>query len=261
MLQLTILVVGLCTGHAGKTTLTRSILRCLKEMGIKPCAFKPKAANNLWYDFDVVYESLSRGRLYGMDAKLLREESDTSIREEMINPVHRLWNEGEQPDYILDRIFVDNKTILISKSLMKINRMVEGLFDLLYDKADQIIETTNKDTTTKLFKYYERGIKNSFTEISKNRDVVVVESYSDIALPWEELKPDIVLGIKPWEISVYDAEKYMMAFDILYGKEISTERVAALLEPVKRIRILPQPSAQVVDYMKEKVRPILREYI
>ncbi|KAA0005716.1 MAG: hypothetical protein FE042_06940 [Thermoplasmata archaeon] len=94
----------------------------------------------------MVYESLSRGRLYGMDAKLLREESDTNIREEMINPVHRLWNEGEQPDYILDRIFVDNKTILISKNLMKINRMMEGLFDLLYDKADQIIETTNKDT-------------------------------------------------------------------------------------------------------------------
>jgi len=90
---------------------------------------------------------------------------------------------------------------------------------------------------------------------------VVVESYSDVALPWEELKPDIVLGIKPWEISVYNAEKYMMAFDILHGKEISTEKVTALLEPVKRIRILPQPSAQVVDYMKERIRPILREYI
>ena len=53
----------------------------------------------------------------------------------------------------------------------------------------------------------------------------------------------------------------MMAFDILHGKEISTEKVTALLEPVKRIRILPQPSAQVVDYMKERIRPILREYI
>ncbi len=261
MLQLTILVVGLTTEHAGKTTLTRSIIRCLRENGIKPCAFKPKAANNLWYDFDVVYESLSRGRLYGMDAKLLREESNTFLREEMINPVHRLWNENENPDYILDRIFVDNKTIIISKSLTKVNKMMKGLFDLLYDRADQIIETTKGDSTINPFKYYERGIKQSFTEISKNHDVVVVESYSDVALPWEELQPDLVLGIKPWEITVYDGERYRMAFDILHGKEISTQRVTALLKPVKRTRILPQPSAQVVDYMKERIHPILREYI
>ncbi|KAA0005914.1 MAG: hypothetical protein FE042_06590 [Thermoplasmata archaeon] len=261
MLRLTILVVGLCAEHAGKTTLTRSILRCLREIGMRPCAFKPKAANNLWYDFDVVYESLSKGRLYGLDAKLLREESHTPLREEVINPVHRLWNEGEQPEYILDRIFADGKTILILKNLTEINRMVKGLFDLLCAKADQIIETTDEDLTTKLLRYYERGIKNSFTEISKNHDVVVVESYSDVALPWEKLKPDIVFGVKPWEISIYDAEKYVMAVDILHGGEISTQRVTALLEPTKRIKILPQPSAQVVDYMKERARPILEEYV
>lgn len=85
------LIVGLKELEAGKTTVARALLLCLREEGIKACGFKPKAGNTLWYDYDTVYEALSRGRLYGKDSKLLREASDTNLPEELISPIHRLW--------------------------------------------------------------------------------------------------------------------------------------------------------------------------
>lgn len=85
------LIVGLKGVDAGKTTVALALLSCLQEMGMMACGFKPKAGNTLWYDYDVVYEALRQGRLYGKNSKLLQEVSSIDLPEELISPIHRLW--------------------------------------------------------------------------------------------------------------------------------------------------------------------------
>lgn len=107
------LIVGLKEVDAGKTTVARALLLCLRERGITACGFKPKAGNTLWYDYEVVHEALSQGRLYGKDAKLLRMASGINIPEEIISPIHRLWvtpphhlkqDLATLPYFIVDRV-------------------------------------------------------------------------------------------------------------------------------------------------------------
>lgn len=71
------------------------------------------ACNSIWYDYDVVYEALSEGRLYEKDSKLLKKASGTDLSEEVISPVHRLWavppqsvktKLSEVPQFITDRV-------------------------------------------------------------------------------------------------------------------------------------------------------------
>ncbi|KAF5431541.1 putative P-loop ATPase/GTPase [Candidatus Methanophagaceae archaeon] len=93
-----ILIVGLKGQDAGKTTFALALLAYLREKGHNACAFKPRAGNNVWYDFDVVHDALSQGRLYGKDATRLKAASafsaaDDPLSEECINPIHRLWME------------------------------------------------------------------------------------------------------------------------------------------------------------------------
>ncbi|MFQ6085985.1 MAG: hypothetical protein ACE5OY_06965 [Candidatus Bathyarchaeia archaeon] len=85
------LIVGLQKSEAGKTTVARALLYTLRERGLDACGFKPKASNTIWYDYEVVHEALSQGRLYGSDSKLLKKASGTDLPEEVISPIHRLW--------------------------------------------------------------------------------------------------------------------------------------------------------------------------
>lgn len=42
---------------------------------------------------EIVYDSLSQGRLYGKDIKALKDSSKTSLPEGIINPIHGLLNQ------------------------------------------------------------------------------------------------------------------------------------------------------------------------
>ena len=85
------LIVGLKELNAGKTTIAQALLLYLRDRGMKACGFKPKAVNTLRYDYDIIHDALSQGRLYGKDSKLLKEVSGTHPPEELVSSIHRLW--------------------------------------------------------------------------------------------------------------------------------------------------------------------------
>jgi predicted P-loop ATPase/GTPase len=278
-----VLVVGLKGVDSGKTTLSRALLSHLRSEGLDVCGFKPMAGNNIWYDYDVVSMALSQGRLFGRDAGLLKEESTGDVPEELINPVHRLWSEPSLidaatgvPTFIIDRItfwpegedgdeegYGDERSVLVENANVHLNGE-KKLLRKLYPKAADVYRVEDANDLNDLVKdHYGRAIGSAYRKIAREHDALVIEGYSDAALPAGDVCDlDLVVGVEPWQISVYDPDRYLDAVRLstpTYSREISTSRVMELLSPKRVIEYQPSQPDERVDRLKEMMPEVLEE--
>lgn len=272
-----ILVVGLSKTDAGKTTVAQAALHVLRDLGEKPCGFKPKAGNNVWYDFDVVSESLTEGRLYGKDAKLLRQASQTDLNEETITPVHRLWAEPpgefrnratELPFFILDRVTISGeqpKTVVSVNKTLPFEHGAETLLEQLYVNAEEVLPIFSpKDLRIFEHRFFGQAIALAHRTITKRYDSLVYESYADIALPWLGITDlDIVLGVEPGRIIAYDPPKWLEACglsrEIRQDMEISTASILPLMKPLTSQRVPPAMHDNVQQVLEPRVHALLTQ--
>ncbi len=279
--RLKVLIAGLKEKDAGKTSLALALLAYLREKGFNACGFKPKAGNSVWYDYDIVHEALSQGKLYGKDAKLLKAASafgsmaDTAMEEEFINPIHRLWAEPplvatitQIPYFILDRVTLWFKEgvrnfVVENESLPVEYRCNDADFENLRAKAFGIYRVRDLNMLNVLTEeYYDLAIELAYKRMVEQHEYVIIESYSDIALPWKGLKDlDAVFGVKPGHISVYDPDKYLTAVQLsasTYSKEeLATSRIVDLVKPIKEVRVPPFRTEEMVQRLKEKIQGLL----
>jgi len=284
-----VLIVGLKEKDAGKTGLALALLAYLREKGFNTCGFKPRAGNSVWYDYDVVHEALSQGRLYGKDAKLLRaasaygsvagtgaEVANANLVEEFINPFHRLWTEpplidpiSQIPYFILDRVTLWFKEevknlVVVNEALPVEHRCDDKLFRKLRARASSIYHVRDLNTLNKLTEeYYDLAVELAYKKMVEQHDCVVIESYSDIALPWKGLNDlDVVFGVKPGQISVYEPKKYSTAVQLSAStysqEELATSKIVELIRPIKEVRVPPFRSEEIVQELKKKIPLLLR---
>ncbi len=265
-----VLVIGLRESDAGKTTLARGLIDFMQQKGVDVCGFKPRAANSIWYDYQVVYEALSQGRLYGKDAKLLKKASGTSLSEEVISPVHRLWAVAPQsirtelsevPHFIVDRITLfDDQTrdIAILNDTLPFEYGREELVENLFEKVTSVYHVSDLEELKRISNYghYEAAIRSAYRRITREHGAVVFESYSDIALPWQGIENlDIVLAVEPGYIYIYDPDKYLSAAELSTNirNELKAEGVCRLLKPMKTVRVPPFRPGQMVNRLQDKI--------
>ena len=288
-----VLVVGLKGVDSGKTTFSRALLSHLRGEGLDVCGFKPMAGNNIWYDYDVVSRALSEGRLYGRDAGLLKEESTGDVPEELINPVHRLWSEPSQidpatgvPTFIMDRItfwpegesedgdegghkderedgYGGERSILVENANVHLNGE-KKLFRKLYPRAANVCRIEDAEGLNSLVEaHYGRAIGSARRKIAAEHDALVIEGYSDAALPCGDVTTlDLVVGVEPWQISVYDPDRYLNAVRLstpTYSREVSTSKVMELLSPERVVEYRPSNPEERVDRLKEIMPMVLGE--
>ncbi len=283
--RLQILIVGLKEKDAGKTSLALALLAYLKEKGFNACGFKPRAGNSVWYDYDVVQGALSHGRLYGKDAKLLKSASASrsvagaaNLVEEFINPIHRLWAEpplidpiSQIPFFILDRVTLwlkeGARNLVVENNALPVEcRCNDALFENLRTKASSIYHVRDLNTLNTLTeKYYDLAVELVYKKMNKQYDCVVIESYSDVALPWKGLRDlNAVIGVKPGQISVYDPEKYLAAVQLSAStysqEELTTSRILELVKPIKVVKVPPFRSEEIVQELKEKIHLLIKPF-
>ena len=267
------LIVGLKELDAGKTTVARALLLSLRERGTTACGFKPKASNTLWYDYDIVHEALSQGRLYGKDSKLLREASGTNLLEELINPIHRLWATPPHnlkrylttlPYFIADRLTLwseEPKEMVVVNDTLPFRHGRKRLVAKLYKPETEVLHVrTMRELNQIVDTYYDEAIKLAHRRIAAEHDTLVYESYADIALPWRDIRElDMVLAVHPGYIQAYDPDKYLSALDLSTNllREERTENVVNLLKPIKTIKVPPCKSGEITKRVKGKLRLFL----
>jgi len=275
-----VLVAGLKEQDAGKTTLALALLAYLREQGFNACGFKPRAGNSVWYDYDVVHKALSQGRLYGKDAARLKAASESgsasgSVMEEFINPIHRLWAEPSRVDpisqipyFIVDRITLwfeegVQNLVIENEALPAEYKCNDAIFRILRAKASRVYHARDLNTLNKLTgDYYDLAVELAYKKMIEQYDYVVIESYSDIALPWKGLNDlDAVIGIRPGLISVFDPKKYLTAVQLAAStysqEELATSKIIELLKPIKEVKVTPFRAEEIMQGLKEKIHLLL----
>jgi len=270
-----ILCVGLRDYKSGKTTLALALMRLYKEKGIQVCGFKPKSGNNLWYHWKSVKDAIMKGTLYGRDAKKLYEEMELEKVQDvpvtLINPVHRLWmpnmNEisfGGLPHFILDRITIEDQQIIA------INNHAECPIDKKYFQnllsKSEIIRINNREDLQELTGLYEKADKIAETQLTKQFNTIICESYADIGLPWNDIEDiDYVFTIKPFFLEIYEGERYIQSSKVISTLSIE-QKTEDIIEPIKPLREIKIPpfANNIVENLKslldQQIQDILKDY-
>ncbi|MFC5366569.1 ATPase [Salinirubrum litoreum] len=251
-----LLVAGGDRVDAGKTTFSVGLLAHLAEVDHAPVGFKPRAGNDYWFDHDDVQAATGDGRLYGKDATRLAAASAGDVRPEAINPVHRLWRPTPGRQGLLgesDRTFlVDRVTGGGSETDLDTQFVVNGEAESDGDLPDLVKNTLPLADATRVSSIPE------FNDLMADRylpafervadriratDTAVVESYSDIALPLDDVGFDAVAVVEPTRCRVYAADRYLKACEVARGSARDgqlEERVGAvveMLDPLARVEL------------------------
>lgn len=199
-----VLVAGSRQVDAGKTTFTRGLIASTGAP-----AYKPRAANNRWYDYDAYRQALDAGVLYGKDARLLAAAHGSTVAPETINPIHRLWQPipdptggiHEQPyrQFMLDRVgdtYVRNANAELPAEL-------EAALPLAATETVGSLREMNDTVERRYLPTIERW------ENRVNDDpVAIVESYGDIAMPVQAVEFDIVAAVEPGRVRFFEGRRY-----------------------------------------------------
>lgn len=239
-----VLVNGL-RESAGKTTTTLGLYENLSQ-DRDVNLFKPLAGNDYWYDHDLVLESLEKGTIYGRDAKELSKQTNHSPL--TVNPFHRLWcppqvlgkKTTQNRYHILDRAKINDEQIIIENKDIERPKKIEEKINpkkrLSYSNMSELNDFIEEN--------YLSSIKSAANHLM-DCDLLLVESYSQVAIPSNIGNIDAVVTVEPGKAYITRGSRYMDAENMQKGiyqemgiNETNTRRVLEILNP-EEIQIKP----------------------
>jgi predicted P-loop ATPase/GTPase len=236
-----LLVSGVDRVDAGKTTFSVGLCHEISATG-----FKPRAGNDYWFDHDDYRRAIEDGRLYGKDAARLAAVSPGDPTPESLNPVHRLWTPVPGPrkgllgqagrEVLLDRVgSATDPTFVVNAEADLPDSLTEAL------SLDGVERVRTVPEFNDAMAEYHRPATAALGERIGAADRAVVESYGDIAVPFEGFVPDAVAVVEPRRARVFDGERYANAREVAGG----SAREGRLEEKVIDVLDLLEPRAGV----------------
>lgn len=262
-----ILCVGLKEVDSGKTSLALALMRHLKEKNQAVSGFKPRAGNNLWYDWAIVKESLAEGSLYGHDARMLHETSSHEVTIQVTNPAHRLWLPSYReftkgiPNFLLDRLTTEEGTLVVKNEQVDVP-ISSSYFEPLLEEAE-VFHISSRDDLRKVTSLYNQADAWAHSILTEQFDNIIYESYADIGVPWQGISSiDYVFAITPFRIYVFKGDRYLRAFEVIssFPEEEKTARIIENIEPIKTINV-PPFAEDVVLQLKRHISPYLEDLL
>lgn len=243
-----LLVAGGDQVDAGKTTFAGGLLAHLDgATEATPHGFKPRAANDYWFDHDDVLAALAEQRLYGKDARRLANAEGGDRQPETLNPLHRLWKPTPGRTGVLGAA---DRTFLLDRL-----RTAEGVEFILNADAEMpapvrealaLSEATEVESITEFNKLMTERYLPAFERLAagvREPPVSVVESYGDIALPLEDVEFDAVAVVDPGRVQVFDGRRWLRSCAVASGSpqegqlEERTDDVIELTDPITRVSL------------------------
>ncbi len=245
----TILVAGSRNVDAGKTTFSVGLLNELDGIGIKP-----RAGNDYWYDYDRVSGAASAGTLVGKDAKRLARASIGDLQPTAMNPLHRLWRPletgtgaifgRERSEFMVDRVADD---YVVNAGVDMPQELRRG-FDL-----DGALRVESLPEMNEVMQERHRPALDRVRPLLETDQPVVIESYSDVARPLQDVAVDAVAVVGPGHLAVYDGDRYCRAAEVASGNadmgrlEERVGDVVDLIRPVATADLPPLRSDRRTD--------------
>lgn len=264
-----ILIVGAHSFDSGKTRLSINLGKHLKESGQSVGYFKPISGHNYWYNYEHTKRCLDSGKLVSKDASRIKEELSIENDVYLMNPIHSLFVParierplqnihsslglaGASSVLVMQRFSRPvgsefDTTMLIADSLVEEEIVMIGLDEVgKLSHNSSILSADNLETFQEFEQQqFESIVSETFGEIEKLADTVIIESFNDSAWPWEKLvEVDHVLVVTPGHIFRYDPERFRKATFLYHRgslpvREVSFRRMSDLLKPTHHVEIRP----------------------
>lgn len=218
-----VLVVGLRHG-AGKTTVARGLTDFLDAS-----PFKPMAANHLWSDWSTLSGPLPE-RLHGRDASMLADVSGDDVYR--VNSVHRVWvprpeERGGGDAFGLDRVSRGGEQVAV------VNRSVglRGDLERFVEGCDEVVRVDGLGDGV-FADLHPAAVREAHSALEGD---VVVESYTDVAIPLIDASPDLVLAVEPFRLHAFEADGFVEACGFLRGRYGDTGRMEVRTRDVAEV--------------------------
>ena len=264
-----VLLVGMNSFDSGKTELAKSLVSSFHRSGRTVEYFKPLSGHNWWYHYEHSKTCLDWGMLVSKDAWDVMTCYPPKVRIEIANPIHSLFVplrlekplqnltntlglSGASSVLTMERFSrptssgIDT-TVLVAQNLVEEERLLIGLKEVgMLTKGASVLPVNSLEEVQDFeSQNFESHINDSFAEVEKSADVVVIEGFNDAAWPWEGLEMvDSVLLVSPGHVFTYDPERfrkaaYLMNRGNLPIREVTFGRISDLLKPLNRLEIRP----------------------
>jgi predicted P-loop ATPase/GTPase len=234
-----ILVVGLQTHDAGKTTLCKALIHGFKKAGVNLVSFKPHSGISYWSQFQTFHDSLVRGTLLSSDIIELEEAARSSLPLELLNPVNRLsspiLDRGMSEEKLAFRELVAQRfthndggncrSIYYLNGTINMRRMraVRDLLLVIKKNAEKLILIR---TFQQLVKAYVDNFEKATLSCYRGlRDKpLIVESFNDAAFPFASAEDcGVVLCASSSIVLRFKAERYFKAIRLLAQQKPKTQ--------------------------------------
>jgi len=282
-----VLIVGYLEIESGKTTLAASLITALRREGFDSVGFKPIGATDVWFKPWVVEESRRRKLLVTYDSLVLERASRGNPPAHIINPVGGLlapidpskldWREGFV-DVILDqphrRLSLLRVTSCPPRGVAVFHVLNQSIMPRVTQSIAQSISelslALNPPPTPTTLRDVESFMDNDAAIVAdtclerlEEREVVVIESNSDIAAPtYKSLESKLVIAVAPSIAALVDGDRYAKAVHLrsIAGKpwSVRVKEVLALTR-AKTVIELPPKSEPMEGYTADELEAIVEE--
>ncbi len=272
-----VLLVGMNSFDSGKTHVAIRLSKLLAEEGQSVEYFKPLSGHNYWYNHEHTKTCLQNGVLASKDAIAVREVLSPKSPIEIANPVHNLFVPmrlekpmqnltntlglaGASSILTLERFSrpdasgIDT-TVLVAQKLVEEERLIIKQEEVgMLTRGAGILSVNSLEEVQEFERLnFEKHVTDSFTEVEKSADVVIIEGFNNTVWPWDGLeRVDTVLLISPGHIFTYDPERFRKAAYLMIRggrpiREVTFGRISDLLKPMYRGEIRPETEITTED--------------
>ena len=264
-----VLLAGMNSFDSGKTQFAIRLSKLLSNEFQSIEYFKPLSGHNYWYHHDHTRTCMQKGILASLDTMRVREFLKPKSPLDLANPVHSLFVPmrlekpmqnltntlglaGASSILTLERFSrpEDSRietTVLVAQKLVEEERLIIKQEEVgMLTRGAAILSVSNLEEVQEFERLnFERHVSESFAEVEKSAEVVIIEGFNDAAWPWDGLENvDAVLLVSPAHIFSYDPERfrkaaYLMNRGNLPIREVTFGRISDLLKPLNRLEIRP----------------------
>jgi len=225
-----ILVVGLQTHDAGKTTLCKALIHGFKKFDVDLVPFKPHSGISYWNQFNTFQEGLARRALLSSDIMELEEAAHSKLPLELLNPVNRLSSPTLHREATEERLafreFVAERftyhdgsscrSIYYLNGTINTNHMrgMKDLFLAIKSNAEKVIFIRNFQQLVKAYvDNFEKATGSCYRSLHENP--LIVESFNDAAYPFSRTEDcNIVLCASSNMILRFNEREYFKAIEL-----------------------------------------------
>jgi predicted P-loop ATPase/GTPase len=229
-MQRKILIVGLQTHDAGKSTLCKALIHGLQQSGVKLVPFKPHSGISYWSQFDAFQESSANGILLCSDIMELEQAAHSGIPLEILNPVSRLssplLDRGLPEEKLVFREFVAQRFtrydgtkpahIYYLNGTMNFNNMREmrRFYVAIREKAEKVVFIRSLQQLAKAYlDNFNKATSTCYRFLDDKP--LLVESFNDAAYPCNGAeKCGSVYGVSSNVILQFKADEYFKAIEL-----------------------------------------------